>query len=297
MKIIKSAFSIMAILVMISCPLGALAQKKAAAFKQPPGSRKSMNDFLSKQWWVGPLGGINITTAVVDQQFHAYEPINYDVSTLDANYSRSKSPSGSAGIMLMYSSYPFTVSFQPNYRTIGFQYESRNNWRSSTDSTQTLSQLITNNQKLNQINLPILIKYEFGKGNLRPFVQAGGELNINLRSWRNVEIHQQDIAAGSTQTVLSNSFTVNNDDQFKKTDFGLLAGAGVFYDYQFLRLSLDISYRLLGSQLTNENNRFSDVNSAGVGHLTDQLSYRNLQLNFGILFPLKYVNSGLSRGN
>ena len=72
---------------------------------------------------------------------------------------------------------------------------------------------------------------------------------------------------------------------------GVLGGAGVHYDPDNIRLTFDILYRYGLHNVVNRKNRFSENRLVGVGDVLDDLSLRNISINLGVLFPLRFLST------
>ncbi len=107
---------------------------------------------------------------------------------------------------------------------------------------------VTQVYKLNYIEIPVLVKYSFQAGPVRPCVFAGPSFAYLLKARVGSQIDYFDGAEGSDYESYQDF-----EDYFKKSDFGAVGGIGVEYKLSQVILSLEARYRL---GLTDINNGF-----------------------------------------
>lgn len=73
------------------------------------------------------------------------------------------------------------------------------------------------------LRLPIQVRYHFNTGRFRPFLQAGGSMNILLSHASQL---RSEYTSASGNPVVTNYGSIF-DDLYARNDFGLLVGAGV----------------------------------------------------------------------
>ncbi|MEL7003131.1 MAG: hypothetical protein AAFN93_10395 [Bacteroidota bacterium] len=84
---------------------------------------------------------------------------------------------------------------------------------------------------------------------------------------------------------------------FISSSVGVAGGVGVSYDVLNVRIIFDATYRYGLNNVTNAENRFSENQLSGIGDALDDLEFRNISFNLGILFPLRFLTKGYSATN
>jgi hypothetical protein len=101
-----------------------------------------------------------------------------------------------------------------------------------------------------------------------------------------------DVAAGGANAFKDEPIMVGAKDLFAKNHWGLVAGAGAYYNLGNVRVNLDIQYKYGMSNITSVKNRYSNDRLSGVGDAMDDLTLDNLSFSIGCLFPLRFLENG-----
>jgi len=283
------------LLVCAMLVISATAQEKPGGKKRkkPSGAYNKQNNenekFLNKQWWLGLKGGINLSNTTV---LKSYSVISRDESTGTTNKKYEDFKQLGSQISLEASFYisGFSLSFQPTYQHAVFSYANEYEWTGTGTNNLTLT--YDQEQKVEHLQLPFIIKYEFGGNTLRPYLQIGGYSAILLNAVKAVTITGVDNASGGTNEFVDGPITVGADDLFAKSHWGLIGGAGVYYNVGNVRLNLDVMYKYGMSNISSTENRYSNDRLTGVGDAMDDLTLDNLAINIGCLFPLRFLENG-----
>jgi hypothetical protein len=125
---------------------------------------------------------------------------------------------------------PFAVELDALYKRLGYQYQQTGPGGSAT--AQTVA---------NSWEFPLLGKFAFLPGPIRPFVDAGA-------SWRHISgIEQVRDVVNTAGSVLHTSF--NTAPEFnKRNDVGFVFGGGVELRISRLRISPEFRYTRWGSE-------------------------------------------------
>ena len=248
--------------------------------------------FLKSQWWLGFKAGSNVSKAMSEAKYSALSPINYPASNLDKLYSSYDKIGGQAGIEITFYHQGFSFSFQPNYRRQRFSYSNNYEWISSENPDNTLMLKYDQDHKLDYIDMPLIVKYDILKASkFRPFLQVGAFYSVLVNANKEIEISGTDYASGNAGPFENQNMIIGANDLFIKSSTGLIAGAGVTYDFWNIRLVFDASYRYGFNNITNTKNRYSENQLSGIGDALDDMKLRNIGFNIGALFPLRFISS------
>jgi hypothetical protein len=125
----------------------------------------------------------------------------------------------------------FTVEVDGIYKRLGYQFNA------ATPTTRTTAATVSNSWEF-----PVLVKFEFTPGPIRPFVDAG----ISFRHISGVKEVRQivTIPAGAVGVT-----TLTNPPEFQKaTDEGLVFGVGVAFKLGHVRIGPELRYTRWGSE-------------------------------------------------
>ena len=66
-------------------------------------NRNSYKDpFLKTQWYLGFFAGGNLAKGIPATTYYGYEPLNYNLSTIEKTYTGLKKPGVQAGLVFMF---------------------------------------------------------------------------------------------------------------------------------------------------------------------------------------------------
>lgn len=85
--------------------------------------------------------------------------------------------------------------------------------------------------RLNYLEIPVLVKYVFSGGSLRPYIYAGPYAGFKLSSKYRIEVAEESVEE-------------DVDAELKGVDFGLAAGAGLALEMGSGELSVELRYTL-----------------------------------------------------
>ncbi|MBL0743801.1 outer membrane beta-barrel protein [Chryseolinea lacunae] len=264
-------------------------RKNNAAYNK---KNKEDDKFLQKQWWLGFKAGPNLSKVSVDKTYSIVVPTNYEASTIGKNYESYNLMGSQATLEVSFYFKGFTISFQPTYQRSRFEYSNQFTW-SDTVATHNVELKYNQEQKLSYAVLPLLVKYDFLTGRLRPYVQIGVYSALLLDATKIVTVSGVDQASGGANEFQNESVIVGAKDLFAKSHWGLLGGVGLNYNLgNNVRLNFDVAYKHGMSNISSTKNRFSSDRLSGVGDALDDLKLDNISVTLGCLFPLRFLSSG-----
>lgn len=285
------------VLILISICVSANGQIKSTKHKSGSANQsaktRKQDEFLQKQWWIGLKGGVNLTQALPQQRYTVLTGTGgYPGAQLDKSYDAFNRTGSQAALEITFYFKGFSFSFQPSYRHSRFTYSNQFTW---TDNENPNNQLVLNYKQENlvdYVDLPLLVKYDLTKTKLRPYVQAGIFYSILANASKSVTIEGTDYASGGTNQFTNQPIIVGVQDLYNKSYWGMLAGVGADYNLGNVRLVLDVRYQIGMSNITNTANRFSNDRLSGIGDALDDMKLNNIVISTGVLFPLRFLGTG-----
>ncbi|MEL7148438.1 MAG: outer membrane beta-barrel protein, partial [Bacteroidota bacterium] len=131
-----------------------------------------ISEFLSTQWWLGFRIGTNITQVNPIDRFSGISPVNYDASTLNKTYDDYNLAGIAAGLDITFYHKGWSIAFQPNFRRSRFSYQNSLFWEGVTDLERFETDFYQE-QKVDFFDLPLQLKYDLLKKEVRPFISIG----------------------------------------------------------------------------------------------------------------------------
>jgi outer membrane protein W len=270
------------------------AQKSNAKRKRPGNFNKPNNDtnqFLEKQWWLGFKAGANLSSVAVGKKYTVYSSLDGNPNVTDKKYQNLKKLGTQIGLELTFTFQRLSLGIQPTYRHAIFSYTNDYAWIGA-GANDNLTSHYKQEQKVDHIELPVVAKYEFGRGKLRPYLQLGGYAAFLVNATKSVTVTDVDNASGRPNEIERAPIIVGAKDLFAKNHWGMIAGAGVNYHVGNVRFNLDVMYKYCMSNVTATKSRYSNNQVSGAGDAMDNLKLNNLAFSLGCLFPLRFLENG-----
>lgn len=280
-------------LLLLCLSLGTLASFAQSKRKPAPFNSMKANDndkFLNKQFWLGFKAGTNLTNPIVGNRYTVITPTNYPVTQTEKTYRSFDKAGAQATLEVTFYFKGISLSFQPTYRTSTFTYSNQYSWTNPEKAGERLDLKFDQQQRLDAVDLPLMLKYEFGAGKLRPFIQAGGYYSLVTNATKSVVISGTDQASGGTNTFENPAVILGAKDLFAN-NWGIVGGAGVYYNLGNVRIVFDASYKFGMSNVANVKTRYSNDRLSGIGDVQDDLKIQNLSFSVGCLFPLRFLST------
>lgn len=256
------------------------------------------------QWWLGLRGGANVTSLSTLKDYSVL--YNEQSEIIESTKTRMGWQIGIEGDFDLFGI--LELSLMPGLKKIGWDSDKSTSWQNGvTAQVYELEQ--THSYDLLYFDLPLSVKFDFinmglggikikGKdkahikvkngGGLIAFVQGGVFYNRLMNATTSIEkniIYNQ---------VESNSeFDQGVSSLFLKNSYGWLAGGGVGYDFQSIRIELDVLYRKSLHNVVDVSERYSQTTLVNDYYeVLDDLKFSNMEFSLRLLFPFKFIYSG-----
>ncbi len=272
------------ILLLLACILVPVLEGTAQGYK------KYLKEYLNTQWFLGVKFGSNLQRISVTDRYTGLSAINYDESALEKTYDEFTLPGVQAGIDVTFYHKGFSIGIQPNFRQIRYSYSNTLMW-TGEGVNERFEATYDQEQKIDFIDLPIIVKYDLTKTAVRPYVMGGAYYSFLTNAEKKVSITETDYASGTPQTIDVGSTTLGVKKRFNSNDFGIQGGIGAVSDVGNIRVVLEAAYRMSFPNISNEDNRYSDLQLAGIGDVNDDMKLSSLNFNLAFIFPLRYISS------
>lgn len=269
---------------------GVFAQSKGNKRKLPSkGSTTDVN-----QWWIGIRGGANFSSATSQKSYSVFSYLQG--STLGDN-EKMYNDFAHSGLQFGFSlGYEFlrgmSINLLPSYASYRFSYDNIFHWQDSENADKRVSTNYNFETRLQYIDLPLTIKYEFSTSKFKPYIQAGGYYSFLTDAIKTVETTGKDQASGSEGEIHVTELSVGIDDRTKKNNYGIIGGLGFTYNIGNARLGLEANYLYGLQNLDNGEMKFMDNQLiSGTYDAPDDYSLNSISISMQVIIPLKFITS------
>jgi hypothetical protein len=261
--------------------------------RMPLLNRPNRQDvFLEKQWWLGFSAGPNTSQVMVTKAYSVVSPTNYTLDEIAKDYKPFYHLGSQVTFAITFAYRGLSASVAPSYQTNRFTYSNEYEGHDSEVSANRLQLEYDNDQKVSYLQLPLILRYEYGLGKFTPYLQLGCYTSFLLDGTKSVIISGTDYASGGVNQFQNEPIIVGAKDLFAKNHWGLIGGAGVYYKLGNVRLNAEASYNRGMTNISSTKNRYSSDRLTGVGDSFDDMTLTTISLSIGCLFPLRFLGSG-----
>ena len=265
-------------------------------------SSKSSPSGEIPQFQFGLKGGINLNHLESIESHSVITPV--DLGTLLTNQKVYDKPYSNIGTQIGLSAafalnHQLVLSVEPTFMTLKFGYQTAYSWSQGEDSFVNTDNDF--DHALNYLDLPVMVKYHFTTGQIKPFVQAGGYYAFLTNANKTVTTTIEDSALGGSGDLTTSSQRLGVNDLFITSNAGIVGGAGVSIDVGgspgldgnsdlgTVRFSLSVNYRQGLHNVVDVKNRYQDSELvSGNYDVLDDLKFKNIEVSISCLFTMKY---------
>jgi hypothetical protein len=235
---------------------------------------------VKPSFMIGIMGGMNYPFIKLQKQYS-----NYDLT--DGNY---KFNSSFGYQFEIFAEKAITKNFSIEAAAVilrnNFAYELAGQYPSTSEVL-----LYQYNQEVNWIEIPVLAKYYFNTGSLRPYLEAG----ISTRFLIN-QVEKSDTYGKYWFTNSSNSDNILTTFSSDLNYIGINLGAGAAWNLSKFSLRFDIRYSHYFNNSVVVSNfdditGYQDISSSEKFYYTDDINLINLkylQISVGLIYSIKY---------
>jgi len=250
------------------------------------------NPFEKSQYWLGLKGGINLTQPLVADRFTVFEPIDGNYDGYKKEYQSFNKIGTQFQFAFQYSFRRFSIYAAPGYKSTLFSYSNTFKWQDVATPTNTVEIKQEQTQIVEYAYLPLTLKFEFLSSKLRPYIHGGGFVGYKFNAQKSLKKSGTDQASGGTTSFEDQPIIIGATNLLNPWWYGVMGGVGVNYDLANVRIFLEGNYLLGLNNITSAEHRYTENALSGSGDAMDNLKLSNLEISVGVLFPLKFLNTG-----
>jgi hypothetical protein len=185
----------------------------------------------------------------------------------------------------------FSLSLQPALSEMLFKYKNRYEWEGEGNITR-IEAKFNHHQRMNYVEIPLLLKYQFERSKLKPYIQMGGFFGILYLAHKSIE---SDITQTLTDSKKIDEKETIKDitimKQIKNYHVGFLLGGGIGIDtgIKGLRLGVEVNYKQGLNNIVDEAHRYDNHKLVyGYYDVFDDMKLRTVDLTIKVLLPISF---------
>jgi hypothetical protein len=232
-------------------------------------------------WLMGGKIGINFTTAHPGTRYSILEAAFSTASNpydKDYIFDFTNLPGSQWGFLVEYAlKKNLLVSVQPSSIDLKFRYKKK-----GEGSGDSITSNYTHCQKLDYVEIPVLLKYKFTNSKSKPYLQIGGFFSYLTLANKKVQVGSK---RPETKAI------VDLTKLIKRSNWGFLLGTGISLEksigeFRFL-LEIELNYKHVLNNIINKVNRYKIKELVfGYYDVFDDIKVRNWELSLKILVPI-----------
>jgi|WetSurMetagenome_2_1015567.scaffolds.fasta_scaffold05487_2 hypothetical protein len=242
------------------------------------------------RFMVGLKGGLTFAQPLVFQKFNILSPLDNTIS--QSGIKRYKPFFQNIGYQYAFTALyqinsSIDIRFEPAFTTYVYKYSSAYFWESTGTNSERIDMSIRHQQSLKYIEFPLTLRFLYGSGNARPFIQGGIFYSYLLNAIKSFKREESYTNSLGVSTLNSESENGDASPLYIKSRYGINAGIGIDYDLTSVHLTFDINLNIGINSVTNQAARYSAQQfSGGLYDVQDNIRLLIPSVNIGILFPL-----------
>ncbi|MES2734164.1 MAG: hypothetical protein V4714_20625 [Bacteroidota bacterium] len=241
------------------------------------------------RWWIGLKTGLHYTQPVVVNSYQVFSS-TINSTPDDQHYAKTydKSTQHSGYQIGLLAGFAFTrniaLVLQPTFTNSVFGYRTNYAWR---DSTGSLSIEQMHRLTISALEVPLLLRFSLSFKKLQLYGQAGGYYGSLINASKTVQTNNLETVGETTQTFDNGTQTTSIRGMMAQTWKGLVAGGGISYDINYVRVGLECNYHYGLDNRNKPGSRFTDSRLvAGAYDVPDDYRLRNLAFSLVLSMPL-----------
>lgn len=275
-------------LLMLFISQGGMAQHRNKGF---------VRSHKNSQWFIGLKMGANVTQATTLGLHSEFSNTSASKSeSQGADYEkiyrpRTQNVGSLVGLTGTFAPHPnLLISLQPAYSNVKYGYDSEFTWTDEANPNNTITLNYSHEQALNYLEIPLLIRYGFGREKIRPYLQAGGYIGYLLNANKSVKTTGIDKASGGTNEFEGSMQTTTVTPLYINSQFGLMGGGGLAFNFGGVMLTASASYKKGFNNIVDTRERYQKARQLfGFGNVLDDVNLDSFEFSVTCMFPLKFL--------
>lgn len=246
--------------------------------------------FTKSQFWLGFKGGVNASWAKGLGNYQIFQSMpSSDNFRYEKAYNGVQFPGFQAGLTFIYNFRSFfSVIFEPTYSIQKFSYTNSLKWSSTQPAIDvTLTQ--KNTYSVHYLEFPVYARIDLFKNKLKPYILGGIIYSYLTHVSRSSDYTSSDAITGANNIIENSTPEMATTPLFIRSNFWAVAGIGVCYDINNIRVGLNVLYKSSLNNITSHENRYSNAKLTASGDVLDDMYLRNIETSLYCVFPMKFL--------
>lgn len=242
-----------------------------------------------KKFYLGISGGLNYSGVNPTEDYRVLETTpQSEGNDMDKDYEPLFKNRGSQ--YGLYFSYTFnrkiSLVFNPSYYISSFNYRTAYSWRDTVNGSDFNLEMM-HQQKIANITLPLMARYDFSILQFSPFVQGGIYTSFRRNAVKTIYYDNtidEEVDKDKADQTGEADFTKHTN----KANFGVIAGGGLTYFANYFAITLEANVRYGFGKVISDQYRYADYTGFTFQYLDvpDQLKLGQLDFQLTIMFPI-----------
>lgn len=213
------------------------------------------SQFISKLSF-GMKGGVNFSIPQVKQAYNAFASIEPDSYNAEQKKITKNVGSQYAFIAAYNFSDRFSLHFQPAWSNYNIKYTNSYTWEGENQNYGSENNFT---QKLQYIELPLRLQYQFRKKNWKPYGYIGTAYGLRETATKYIS-RTEETAYG---TFEHNTTALGNDSTYISSKVSAYAGLGLAYQFKRSSLGIETGFTYGFNNITRRDYRYNSTELSG----------------------------------
>jgi len=249
---------------------------------------------------VGFKGGINFSAVTPTQRFSVLQPINgVGAADVEKDYAPFyRNPGYQYGFIgMLRISRAMSLSIEPTFSSYSYKYSNSSTWYDASDPSDRIEIATDFKNKLKYFEIPLVLRYEIGKGQIRPYLAAGFSYGMLTGASANIKSNTVQYVDDTAIAREDEESAGDVSGNYINLRFATFPGVGLFIDLSFMTLFAEAEYYISLHNVVDESARYSNQQSVGGAYnVPDNLKFDNMVINVGVLFNINRKEQGGGQG-
>ncbi|MBN1790950.1 MAG: PorT family protein [Bacteroidales bacterium] len=178
-----------------------------------------------------------------------------------------------------------SLSVEPAMTTYNYKYRLSTSWTNGTDPEDFIEYETKHRSSISYIELPVVLRYEFGGNKIRPFVSLG--LTYGYRISASAKMEYSVTRHTGVLSIPYENYTLrsNSAKSYIHSRFGIAPGIGFFYPLGPVKLFLSADFSFPLNNIVDESQRYANSTATtGMYNVQDDIRLGALNLTLGFIF-------------
>lgn len=205
-----------------------------------------------------------------------------------------------AFVFLTYLNESLSLSVEPAMTTYNYKYRLSTSWTNGTDPADYIEYETKHRNNISYLELPIVLRYEFGGSKIHPFVSLGLTYGYRINASKKMEYTVTRHTGVLSIPYENYTLSSNSAKSYIHSRFEIAPGIGFFYPLGPVKLFLSADFSFPLNNIVDESQRYANSTvTNGMYDVQDDIRLGALNLTLGFIFSTgstQFGSTGKKRG-